>query len=131
MSGKVFVVQEPMTRMHGRVRRTYSLAPAEEFGALVFVLDWSETRDLGKGDGAAETEVLWKIRQRLEGYCPDEDYILMTGDWFAMALTVSVALEMTGGRARCLQWDKVDGKYRVLVIDINAPPPQGGGELAK
>lgn len=120
---KVFVVQEPITRRHGRASRTYSLAPAEKFGTLVFVLDWSELQGLGRGGGEAEAEVLWKIRHRLEGYCPDHDYILMTGNWFAMALTVSVALEMTGGKVRCLQWDKVVGKYQVLPIDINAPPP--------
>ncbi len=127
---KVFVVQEPGIRRHGRVGRRYSLKPAEKFGALIFLLDWSETQDLGTEVGA-ETNVLWKIRHRLEGFHADRDFILMTGDWTAMALAVAVALEMSEGKINCLQWDKDDRDYRVIPIDINAAPPPEGGELAK
>lgn len=118
---RVYVVQEPIAKRHGRPARRFSLAPAEAYGELRFVLDWSDTRGLGDSGGKVEREILWKIRRAMDDYTED-DYILMTGNWTAMALAVAIALEVTGGRVRCLQWDKDDG-YKVVVIDINAPPP--------
>lgn len=121
---RVFVVQEPIVKRHGRPARRFSLAPAEEFGELVFLLDWSETRGLGANGGTTEAVILWKIRERMEGFDADQDYILMTGNWTAMAMAVALALEMSGGYVRCLQWDRDDG-YRTVTIDMNVPPPNG------
>jgi hypothetical protein len=106
---------------HGNVSRRFDLSPAEEYGKIHFLLSWNDTKDL---DASA---LLWMIRDRLnEQVFTRGDYILMTGDWTAMALTVHLALEATEGYVQCLQWDKRERKYHIVEIDMNAPPPDPG-----
>lgn len=122
MKSRVFVVQEPIALRNNRPSPRFSLDPAKEFGELVFLLDWSEIKGSMSG---VESEVMWKLRERLAGFC-DDDYILMTGDWGAMALSCMIAAEINDGRARCLQWEQNARKYRVVELDMNSPPRRIG-----
>jgi hypothetical protein len=115
---RVIVVQEPLAMRNGRPAPRFDLTPAKKFGDVEFLLDWSETTDLrGK-----EAELIQKLRQRLDGFS-DRDYILFSGDWAAMALAVTLALEINDGRAKCLQWDRDTREYRILQLDLHQPPP--------
>jgi hypothetical protein len=116
-----------MEMRHGRPAARFDLSPAEEFGQTVFLLDWSDTRSTMCGK---ESEVLWMLRERLADFC-DEDYLLMTGDWTAMALAVTLALEINDGRAKCLQWNRGNRAYDVVKLDLNAQPLSGNGGRAR
>lgn len=122
MKSRVFVVQEPMMLLNNRLTPRFSLDPAREFGELVFLLNWSEIKGSMAG---VESDVLWKLRERLNGFS-DNDYILMTGDWGAMALSCMIAAEKNDGRARCLQWEQTARCYRVVELDLNSPPRRIG-----
>jgi hypothetical protein len=116
---RVFVVQEPLVFRHGKLKPKIDLSPANEFGKIVFLLDWSDTKDLIDTD-----KIIWMLRDRFaEHEFGPEDYVLLIGDWTAMALAVTIALEETDGQIRCLQWDRKDGEYKVINIDLDAPPP--------
>ena len=112
---KVYVVQEPMMIRHGRPALRYSLDPAKVFGEIIFLLDWSDTKGLGV-EKDKPLEILDKLWHRLKDY-QNGDYMLMTGNWTAMALAVHVALEVNDGQVTCLQWDSADSEYRVIELD--------------
>jgi hypothetical protein len=114
---KVYVVQDPMIMRDGRPERRFSLVPAEEYGELVFLLGWNDTRGLGIKPGA-ERRLYRTLRYNLRDF-NDSDYLLMTGNWTAMAMAVVCALEHTRGFVSCLQWDQEDREYRVIAIDVN------------
>lgn len=116
-TGVVYVVQEPMVMRNGRPSKRFDMTPAERFGEVRILLDWSDTRSLA----GKEAEVMWTLRERLADFS-DQDYVLMTGDWTAMALAVSLALEINDGRAKCLQWNRDDREYSIICIDLNAQP---------
>lgn len=116
---KVFVPQEPLIIRDGRASRLFSLKPAEKFGELRVVLDWSDTRE-AKEQGCANA-MRWKIRAALEDIEPG-DFILMVGDFIAMSLVVYEALE-AAGRINCLQWDREERRYKVVEMDVDRMPP--------
>lgn len=122
MSGKVYVVQEPMVMRNGSPVRRFSMEPAEAFGEVIFVLNWTDTIGLGLTPGS-ENKLLWMLRRRLEEFT-DKDYLLMTGNWTAMAMAVFVVLERTAGFLNCLQWDREESEYRVIEFDMNLDEPE-------
>ena len=117
---KVFVVQEPMMMREGQPHPRFSLDPAREFGELVIVLAWSDTKKLKEG---GERDIRWKIRHTLEDFTED-DFILMTGDWSAMALVVHDAL-LHCDVVKLLQWDGKEREYHIITIDQKEGPPSG------
>lgn len=117
---KVYVVQEPLQMRNGRPGKRYSMKPAEEYGEIVILLDWSDTRDMTES-GSAD-DVLWMIRSRMSEFNHKSDYVLLTGSWVAMSLAIYVAGEKGDGTVRCLQWDRDLASYRVITVDFYAPP---------
>ena len=113
----VYVVQEPVVMRDGRQERRFSMAPAAKFGELVYLLGWNDTRDLGRTPGR-ERELFRTLRYKLKDF-NEMDYLLMTGNWTAMAMAVICALELTRGFVNCLQWDNPDREYRVVCLDVN------------
>lgn len=116
---RVFVVQEPLYKdsRSGEIRSKFSLEPAQEFGELVYVLNWSDPSEL------SAQQMLWKVRRELQHFTK-YDYLLMVGNPTAMALSAIIAAERTDGCFRILYWDNVKsgGLYRVETVDVNAQP---------
>lgn len=111
---RVYVIQEPLHMRHGQVSQRFDLTPAEKFGELEFVLAWNDTRRVDQDID----DITNKVARSLIDFS-DDDYILLTGDWCAMALSVAQALRVNGGRAKCLQWDRERRGYMVVQIDTN------------
>lgn len=112
MSGRVFVVQRPA--YYDRERRgwvnKYDLSPAERYGRLEFILRPGNIfRD--RLDESVDV-----IRQKLQGFNPDEDHVLAVGDPVAIAATVMVASSMTGGRVSVLKYDRQENDYLPFAI---------------
>ena len=105
---------------HGSPARKFDLSPAEKFGELVFILSWNDTAAIAQNVDS----VVSKIGQRLQaqGFDPGDDYVLLTGDWVAMAATVAIALELGDWKSpvNCLQWDREARRYEVVPLDLRA-----------
>lgn len=122
---RVFVVQEPLHRSPrtGDVQRIVDISPAERFGTLVYLLDWSDNKFDSPRD------IIRKLRERLADYC-DDDYLLMSGSPTAFGIAAMVAGEYNDGRVRFLHWDKQlprhngrgYGDYKCVEIDLNGQP---------
>ena len=111
----VYVVQEPLKKTKDGVKPRIDLTPAESFGQLVYLLGWSDTRNLSR------EQITWKLRGGLRSY-GDADYILPLGSPSVMGLAISIAAENNDGRVRSLEWDNVTGGYRVVSDDLNCQP---------
>lgn len=112
MTGKVFVVQRPAyfdRDKRGWVNK-YDLTPAKEFGELVFLLRPGNIF-YHKLEGAIGT-----IREGLDGFDGDNDHILAVGDPVAIAATVMVASEISGGNVSILKFDRQSGQYEPYPI---------------
>lgn len=113
---KVYVVQEPLFKdKRGQIRSKFDLSPAEAYGELNYVLNWSDPLELDI------RQMLWKIRKALLNFT-ENDYLLMVGNPTAMALTAAVANERTDGCFRLLYWDNMKEEYRADQIDMHAQP---------
>lgn len=114
---KVYFIEEPLRNKPGvgMIRRV-NLAPAEKFGEIQFLLDWTEIKDAG-GD---YRPLVWKIRERMD-YGP-EDFIGCVGSMSATALAVAIAAEQNGGRVRLLEWNNDLGDYVIKILDVHAQP---------
>lgn len=113
----VYFVEEPLRHKEGigMVRRV-NLSPAEKFGKIKFLLDWSEIKDAGED----YRSLVWKIRQRME--YTDADYIGCIGSMPGTSVVVMIAAEQNGGRVRMLEWDNDVKDYVVREVDINTQP---------
>jgi hypothetical protein len=122
---RVYVTQVPPPRRDGpTVRPTFDLSPAERFGELVYL---STKEDVENG---TESELMWKMRNGLENFDPDLDYILPIGHTICMALGPVLALERSEGRVKIMQWDRKLKAYEVFIMDLDAQPPQKGRQSA-
>lgn len=111
--GRVFVVQRPA--YFDRVRRgwvnKYDLTPAEEYGELIFLLRPGNIyRDRLQS-------AIQHLRQELADYGPG-DHILAVGDPVAIAATVMVAAQRTGGKVNLLKYDRMDERYDAYEINV-------------
>lgn len=109
----VYVVQEPaqIPRLHGHgTRPKIDLSPAQRYGSLRYLLEWSETKDLDPEDMQAI------LRTRLKEYSP-EDYILAIGSPVAMAMATCLAAQRAGGRVNMLVWSRETG-YTVIPFTL-------------
>lgn len=111
---RVFVVQEPLKKVKGKIVRKMDLRPAEEYGDIVFILDWD---DHYKMDRPA---IIWKLRAALADF-HSADYILPLGSPSIMGLAIAIALENTNGLVKTLEWDNA-GYYRVNNDNLHAQP---------
>lgn len=110
---RVFVVQRPA--YYDRSRRgwvnKYDLSPAGKFGELVFLLRPGNIyRD--KLDSAVA-----HLRKHLADYSED-DHILAIGDPVAIAATVMMASQVSGGRISLLKFDRMNNEYDAYKVDL-------------
>ena len=61
--------------------------------------------------------MIHKLRKKLERF-NDEDFLLLIGDPAIIAIAGVVASEANNGKFKLLKWDRYDGKYYPLSIDL-------------
>lgn len=104
---RVFAVQVPARRTgpRGAWEPKYDLAPAEEFGRVVRVLDY--------GNVPEDPEpTLRRLREAMGDFDWETDYLLLLGDPVACAQAVCFLtgeLGLAGFTA--LKWDRREGRY--------------------
>lgn len=108
----VYVVQEPLYRGQPK----FSLEPARQYGTLQRLLDWEDSRVPFPRD-----QVLAKLLRGLANYTAD-DYILLAGHPVAIALATAVAAEISGGKVRLLSFNKIEGTYEEVCLDLDQLP---------
>jgi hypothetical protein len=112
---RVFVVQKPArfdrTLTPPRFVPMYDFTPAEAHGRLVIVL--------GPGNIFQHrmSQALAQIRTVLANYS-ERDFIIAVGDPVAIAASVMVAAERTGGRVNLLRWDRLTKSYESFAIVV-------------
>lgn len=95
---KVYVVQEPpqVLQAHGQGRRPkFDISPAQKWGPLKYLLEWSEIADLTPED------IKQLLEQRLRDFTA-EDYLLITGSPVAMTIAACIAARRAGGTIKMI-----------------------------
>lgn len=113
---RVFVVQQPAVfdRTTRQFVPKYDLSPAARHGQLVFILG---PGSIFKDRLAQATHQIAKV---LESFT-EHDSILAVGDPVAIAASVLIAGERTGGKIRLLKWDRLSSAYESFNIDVKEP----------
>jgi len=104
---RVFVVQVPARRTgpRGAWEPKYDLAPAEEFGRVVPVLDYGNVPEDPEPTRA-------RLREAMADFDADCDYVLLLGDPVACAQAVHVlAYDLGVPSFDVLKWDRRSGRY--------------------
>jgi hypothetical protein len=99
---RVLVVQE--TRLN--------LLDARRYGELVFLLPEQENLILNAQPVARRLR-----RALLELNVNPRDYLLLTGDPAAIALTAVLVAELCGGRLNLLKYDRQERRYFPVLVD--------------
>lgn len=115
---KVFVPHQPMMKSPstGALVPKLDLSTAEEYGELIYLLDWPEIRDMDMNT------MYSKLGNGLLGIT-NNDMVLMVGNPVAMALTAMIACDINSGVVNLLYWNKSfnsNGSYELSHIDLNA-----------
>lgn len=112
---RVFAVQKParFDKELGRFVPMYDFSPAEAHGRLVFIL--------GPGNILQHrmSQALTQIRHVLTTYTA-QDFIIAVGDPVAIAASVMIAAERTGGVVNLLKWDRLTRAYESFSINTGA-----------
>ena len=99
----VFITQESANR---------NFLPARRYGDLVPLLPGNAQIIL------SAAPVVRKLKFQLKNFS-DDDYLLMSGDPLIMGVAVYEALRANNGKAKFLKWDKREGDYYDVFIDVN------------
>ena len=99
----VFIVQE----VSGR-----NVVPAKKYGDLKLLLPERTNLML------STAPTVRKLRRELSDY-NDEDYLLLMGDPAAIGLACAVAASTNQGRFKVLKWDRQEGLYYPVEIDLH------------
>lgn len=102
---KVFVTQEVTTANYG---------PAEDWGDVTF-LSASEVSNVT--NSLHNVKLVQSIRDRLQGFNPETDYIAPSGSPVITGLVFAVIREKTT-KFNVLKWNARDGAYSLIKIDI-------------
>lgn len=97
---KVYVIQDD-----GRK----NLSPATSFGQIEVL----NNRDLPMFGNHQRT--LDGIYRKLQGYVPDRDYVLLTGDPLLIGAICGFLIKKWGS-IRCLKWDRQNFAYNCIEI---------------
>jgi hypothetical protein len=104
--GLVFVIQDNGTKDFRKARR---------YGELVPVL-WGDAFPDNSHQRVEEMQAI--IRAKLRGFDPQRDYILLTGDPVAIAITALVISERVL-TVRFLKWDRENREYYAIPVQIS------------
>ena len=114
MKSKVYVIQNQQVRDRAsrQMKAKFDLAPAEDYGKLVYLLDAS---DLPFNSGP----VIEKLRAGLAEYS-SIDYLLLIGNPCLIGWATTIAVEASGGLVRMLQWHTQSQSY--ISVDAQVLP---------
>jgi hypothetical protein len=107
----VYVVQEPVKRVNGEVVPSMDLSPALAYGELDFLLP-------GSNISLAPAPMVRALRKKLLSFT-DNDHLLAVGSPSAIATAAAVAASLNRGRFTLLQWDRREGRYYEIPVDVN------------
>ena len=99
----VYVVQEVKSR---------NILSAEKFGALELLLPEGSQIVLSVGP------TVKRLRHKLRNF-NDDDYLLLIGDPAAIGVACSIAAYYNRGRYTVLKWDRQEGIYYPVEIDLH------------
>ena len=115
MDSRVFVTQEPrtFTKIVDGVpeKREVNLSPALDYGSLEVLLPRHKTI---LDAGFVTRDLIHKLDDFSEN-----DFILPLGDPVVMGLVCAIASKKTGGRFTILRWDRQEGKYYPVKVNLN------------
>lgn len=99
----VYVTQEPVGK---------NITPALEYGSLRVLAPWQVQVQCDPRN------IISDMRLELSGARPD-DYLLLIGDPVIIGLATALIIEVTGGVIQLLKWDKQEGKYIPITINLS------------
>jgi hypothetical protein len=100
---KVFVVSE---------NTKHNILPAQEFGEIEIVLPPSQAQVVFSSGPTVS-----RVKRALQNFC-DDDYLLFIGDPTAISILATVASDVNNGRYKCLKWDRQEGQYIPIQVDL-------------
>jgi len=107
----VYVVQEPVKKVAGEVVPALDLSPAVAYGELDFLLPSGNV-------SLAPAPMVRALRKKLVSFT-DDDYLLAVGSPSAIATAAAVAADLNRGRFNLLQWDRREGRYYNIPVNIH------------
>lgn len=107
----VYVVQEPVKRVNGEVVPLMDLSPAVAYGELDYLLPSSNI-------SLAPGPMVRALRNKLVSFT-DDDHLLAVGSPSAIAAAAAVAATLNRGRFNLLQWDRREGRYYEIPINVH------------
>lgn len=110
---KVYVIQHPASKVEGRWQ-LWDIRDAERFGRVCVMLEL-----LGNvpDDNAVVQDVVGKLQAVLSCFTRD-DYLLLAGDPYLIAVASHLATQRTGGFLRVLKWDKHHHRYHPMGFNL-------------
>ena len=105
----VYIPQEPRKRDDdGGWKPLYDLTPAVRFGSLEILLP--------HGPMLLDTGVVMaELKEKLKHFTVD-DFIMLIGDPSAIAATVLVASQISGGNIKVLKYDRAERQYNSVKL---------------
>jgi hypothetical protein len=109
-SGRVFIPQEPMRKIDGRMVSIMNFNNARKFGEPIILCQ--------TGPAALNTmPTTWGLKDALRDFC-DEDYLICVGDPTLIGMSSAVASNANRGKINYLKWDNELRMYIVVNFDL-------------
>ena len=106
---RVFVIQEIAGTKAGNPK--INIMGASNYGQFKFLLPEFSQIIFSPGP------LVYKLRQGLKNF-KKRDYLLLTGDPAIIGVACSIVSDITGGKYNLLKWDKQEGKYYPIEINL-------------
>lgn len=109
----VYVTQEVMVReANGDLRRKFDLSSAEaKYGAARVLVPHGQSL-------VSSVPVVRQLNEQLRDFTED-DYLLPLGDPAIMVAAAAIAARNTNGRLNVLKWDRRQGEYLCVQLDLS------------
>ena len=88
----------------------YDFSPARKFGELSVLCPPGDV-------SISAVALISRMRHKLVGFC-DEDFLLLTGDPVMLGIACVCAAEENGGRFTILKWNRNQGEYFPVKVDM-------------
>ena len=98
-----------------------NLLPAKKYGDIRILLPANRQIMF------SSTPTVRRLRDGLKKFS-DEDYLLLIGDPAAIGIATSIASENNRGRFKLLKWDRQEGMYYPVDIDLHKKGEIDGSE---
>ena len=105
----VYVIQEIPGTQSGKPK--INIMGASKYGEFKFLLPEFSQIIFSPGP------LIFKLRKSLKDFTT-EDYLLLTGDPAIIGVACSIVSDITNGQYNLLKWDKQEGKYYSITINL-------------